>query len=407
MRRASSTLVLGTTQKQKAHVVKLVNTLHSGCSELKLLEVRVFSWALCNPVNNWIFFCLQMKVAFLHTLSSSYEINNLISDISLNVKDDDFQAFTYHSLHGHDSVVVELFKFKKFLKNNKIDIVHTYDYIDAFLVLWIAKRLKIKVVFSNYSYHDELNSKHEKILKFVMRKTTMIFQTNVQKDYYISKYSINPQNHFKLLHAFDFKRYDNYGFNSLRDEFFIDDLKYLVATIGDFSPKHDVMNIFKMVRKLRRTGRNFMCLVAGEMLEEYDTYYDECRYYYLMQGLDNYISYIGHRNDTANILSQLDAFIYHSDNEAVAVPVIEAMVSGANIIVNDSEMIKELTHNGKYATLYKSGDADDFAEKTRTNLNNIDDFQLISEVVKEECRYIFSIEHHIAGLRNIYLKLIK
>ena len=46
MRRASSTLVLGTkNQKLKAHVVKLVNTLHSGCSELKLLEVRVFSWA--------------------------------------------------------------------------------------------------------------------------------------------------------------------------------------------------------------------------------------------------------------------------------------------------------------------------------------------------------------------------
>lgn len=29
-----------------AHVVKLVNTLHSGCSERTLLEVRVFSWAL-------------------------------------------------------------------------------------------------------------------------------------------------------------------------------------------------------------------------------------------------------------------------------------------------------------------------------------------------------------------------
>ena len=45
MRRASSTLVLGTQKLLKAHVVKLVNTLHSGCSELKLLEVRVFSWA--------------------------------------------------------------------------------------------------------------------------------------------------------------------------------------------------------------------------------------------------------------------------------------------------------------------------------------------------------------------------
>ena len=49
MRRVSSTLVLGTQGIQeippKAHVVKLVNTLHSGCSERTLLEVRVFSWA--------------------------------------------------------------------------------------------------------------------------------------------------------------------------------------------------------------------------------------------------------------------------------------------------------------------------------------------------------------------------
>ena len=57
MRRASSTLVLGTTQKLKAHVVKLVNTLHSGCSELKLLEVRVFSWAQAIRLTTG-FFCL-------------------------------------------------------------------------------------------------------------------------------------------------------------------------------------------------------------------------------------------------------------------------------------------------------------------------------------------------------------
>ena len=57
MRRASSTLVLGTkNQKLKAHVVKLVNTLHSGCSELKLLEVRVFSWAQYDPVKKTGFF---------------------------------------------------------------------------------------------------------------------------------------------------------------------------------------------------------------------------------------------------------------------------------------------------------------------------------------------------------------
>ena len=162
-----------------------------------------------------------------------------------------------------------------------------------------------------------------------------------------------------------------------------------------------------MVKKLKKTGRNFTCLIAGEQVEEYDSYFDDFKYYYLTQGLDNYVSCIGRRYDTANYLSQLDAFVYHSDKETIALPVIMAMVSGVNVIVNDNEMIKEITHNGKYASLYKSKDIADFAEKTRQILLDIDDYRLIAETVREECRVIFGIDRHIAGLRDIYLKVKK
>ncbi len=347
-----------------------------------------------------------MRIAFLHTDHKSVEINNLISDIFLSVSENDFDCVEYNCLFGKDkNFIKEIFRFYKFLKNNKIDVVHTYSYIDAYIALKLCKRLNIRVVFSNYFYHDELKGFKKKIFHNVVKNTTMIFQTETQKKHYLSKYQLDDNEHFKLFHAFNFERYDSYEFKSLRDEFFIEDLKYLIATLGDFSPEHDVLNIFKMVKKLRRSGRNFICLIAGDMLDEYDSYYDDCRYYYLIQGLDNYISYIGHRNDHSNILSQLDAFLYHSDNEAVALPVIEALISGANVIVNESEMIKELTFNGKYATLYKTKDEKDFAEKTRDVLNNLEDYRLISEVVKEECRNIFSIENHIFGLKNIYSKL--
>ena len=56
---------------RKAHVVKLVNTLHSGCSERTLLEVRVFSWARKTEIGySPIFFCFTITLfvfCFPHT----------------------------------------------------------------------------------------------------------------------------------------------------------------------------------------------------------------------------------------------------------------------------------------------------------------------------------------------------
>lgn len=234
---------------------------------------------------------------------------------------------------------------------------------------------------------------------------SIIFQTDVQKNFFLSKYKLDPEKHFKLFHGFSMKRLDTNISKSLRDEFFIDDFRYLIGTYGDFTPERNLMSIFNMVRKLRKSGRNFTCLVAGEILDEYESYFNDCKYYYLVHGLDNYITFVGHRENTTDFMTQLDAFVYHSNNEAVALPVIQAMISGVNVIVNDDDMIREITYNGKYATLYKSDDVAEFANNTRQILSELEDYQLIAETVQEECRDIYSIKKHIFGLKEIYKKV--
>lgn len=344
-----------------------------------------------------------MNVLFLHTNPYYQEIDNLIADIISNIRIKDIQTYelSYQNFKFYD--IHKLYKLRRIVKKNKINIIHAYHFIDAYYAMMACKGLNIKFVYSSYFYHDELKGIKRLMYKYVLSHVdTIIFQTNVQKDYFISKYNLDSNKHFRLQHAFSAERLDNYKFNSLRDEYFIDDFRYLLGTIGDFTPEHNVMQIFKMVRKLRKTGRNFTCVVAGEHLEQYDDFYNECRYYYLVQGLDNYITYATRRNDSVNFLSQLDALVYHSDKEVVAIPVIEAMLCGTTVVVNDSEMIKEISFNGKYATLYKTNDPEDFAAKTREVLINLEDNLMINEVVKEECREIYSIEKHILGLRNIY-----
>jgi glycosyltransferase involved in cell wall biosynthesis len=119
------------------------------------------------------------------------------------------------------------------------------------------------------------------------------------------------------------------------------------------------------------------------------------------------VNYIGHRYDSVNFLSQLDVFVYYTDNEPISLPIIQAMIMGVNVVVNDNEMIKEISHNGKYAVLYKSNDIADFADKTRLVLNDLEDYQLIAETIREECRERFCIDRYISGLREIYLKVKK
>ena len=349
------------------------------------------------------FFFYIMRTVFLHTTPYRHEINNLILDISSNVRKTDFQFFEFPCLWSSGNILVNLLKLRKFLKNNKIDIIHVYDYIDAYFVIKISNGLKIKVVLSDYSYHDGLKGFKSYIYKTVLKKIDhIIFQTETHKAYMMSSFNVPSNKCSRLYHAFCFKRFDMFEYKSVRDEFFIDDLRYLIGTIGDFAPQRDMMSIFKMVKKLRRTGRNFNCVVAGDQVEEYDSYYNSCKYYYLMQGLDNYITYMGRREDDANVLSQLDLFVYNSAREPIAIPVIEAMVSGTNVVVNDCDMIREVTLNGKYASLYVDNDDLDFAKKTRDVLLDLEDYELISQVVKEETRQIFSIERHIEGLRKIY-----
>ena len=348
-----------------------------------------------------------MRTVFLHTIPCRYEVNNLILDISLNVKKTDFQFFEFPCLWSSGHFLVNLFKLKRFVKKNRIDVIHVYDYVDAYLVLKIAKGLNVKVIFSDYSYHDDLNGIKSRICKKVLKKVDyIIFQSEAHKKHMMNSFGVNPDKCSKLYHAFCFKRFDGFDYKSVRDEFFIDDLRYLIGTIGDFTPQRNMLSVFKMVKKLRRTGRNFTCVFAGDQVDEYDSNYNDCKYYYILQGLDNYITYMGRREDDANVLSQLDLFVYNSAKEPIAIPVIEAMASGTNVVVNDCEMIREITSNGKYAVLYENDNDMDFATKVRGVLLDLEDYELISQVVKEETRQIFSIEKHICGLKQIYLKLL-
>ena len=57
----------------------------------------------------------------------------------------------------------------------------------------------------------------------------------------------------------------------------------------------------------------------------------------------------------------MDLFIYASEHDTFGIAVLEAMASALPVVVNDWEVMKEITGLGKYASLYETGNIEVYA----------------------------------------------
>ena len=136
--------------------------------------------------------------------------------------------------------------------------------------------------------------------------------------------------------------------------------------------------------------------------------FDNCVNYCRENGLlDSSVFFVGGRNDVPAILQHIDAFVYATNRDTFGIAVIEAIASGLPAIVNDWEVMKEVTSNGDWATLYKTMDFADCADKIEKFIKNEElrkeDAQLNVEAVRQR----FSIENHILNLNEVYEKTLK
>ena len=115
-----------------------------------------------------------MRITLLHTNPFHQEIEDLILDIISNFKLNDFKLFEYHYPDFKWYKIFELKKLRYFIKDNKIDIIHTYAYSDAYYALLASKGLGVKVIYSCYFYHDELTGLNKRMFRYVLENVDSV-----------------------------------------------------------------------------------------------------------------------------------------------------------------------------------------------------------------------------------------
>ncbi|MET3878220.1 glycosyltransferase family 4 protein [Chitinophaga sp. OAE865] len=263
-------------------------------------------------------------------------------------------AFVIESEKAFDISVWK--KVKKFMEDQRIDIVHVHGTRANTNVLWAARRLGLPVVYTihGWSFHDGLHPLAKRLRiaaeKFITRKT----QVNICVS------ESNRQTGIKALKGFSGIVVRNginlQKFNSdaqypdLRAEYGIPESKLLVCFIARMTYQKDPVGMIRgFAAALQQAPQLHLLMIGdGELMNDVVSAATAA-------GIGKQVTFAGFRQDIPAVLHAADIYCLPSLWEGFPIGVLEAMAMGKTVIASDVDGTKEAVQDGESGILVPSG----------------------------------------------------
>lgn len=298
---------------------------------------------------------------------------------------------------------------RRLIKREKIDVVHAQTFLNCKIILFSLVFSQVKVVSSFHGFSFANSSLLNRLI--VMKGAReLVFVSQYVMDYYLKR------NDFCDIKKCDVV-YDGVNIEKITKKYSKPDFlsknqgnilnKFHLVMVGNFVDGRSQSFVCNVVKLLRDQGvDNFDFYFIGKRVENEASRYDECYRYCKENGLMDCVHFVGGRSDVYAILQHVDGFIYSSEHDTFGIAVVEAMLSGLPVVVNDWEVMKEITQNGRFAALYETDNTEDCCEKIKDLINNFNYYQSKARSNVELIMKSYSIERHIDALKSVYDKCV-
>ncbi|WEV19601.1 glycosyltransferase [Clostridium perfringens] len=277
--------------------------------------------------------------------------------------------------------ILNYYETYKYLKDNKIDVVHTHMTLMNFIPLIAAKQLNIKIRIS----HSHNCFTNENILKKIFAKfCRVLIKKNathlVACGLDAGKYLYENDEFIILNNALDLKKFSfnkNYR-NKIRSQYNIKSDDFLIGHIGRFTIQKNHDFIISLFNKISVENPNVKLMLIGEG-ENYDKVLKEVS---KIKNKENII-FTGVINNINEYYSAFDIFILPSLWEGLPVVGLEAQASGvkclfssnidSNVVIskelctiidlNLEKWTKEIVNYKKKKNFFRDIDKDAFINK--------------------------------------------
>ena len=296
-------------------------------------------------------------------------------------------------------VMINYFRFAKFIRTHEIDIVHGND-----LRINLSWSLPAKFVAKGFVWHQRTllsNSKLWLLIRYlcdyfvaisdvVMQSAPRNIQDRQKKMIY-NPFNINYSTNKELERKYTIEKYN------------IPSNCFLVGCVGRVVDYKNIDFIIKNISEIYCSiNKNIYLIVAGAGSEEY---VNELREYAYNVGVSDHVIFTGFINDPNRLISSLDLLVAPSHVDAFGRTIVEAMLQKTPVLAAKSGGHLNIISEGVNGTFYEPTIKDDFFKKIsiimdRTNISEL------SDNAYQFAQFNFSPKQHLNNILPIYHNLL-
>jgi len=293
-----------------------------------------------------------------------------------------------------------LFALRKFVTDEGIDIVQSFNYPSFFISFLSILFTKVKFLFIFQVADPSFEPLRVRVIKkFVLafRNSFLISPSDVIKEKLV-KFAY-PKRKIEVIHiGVDLSEFDICRFDSDESKKSLGVLENVVlGIVGRLVPEKGHEILFYALKEVKKVIDNFILLVVGSGPIE-----NELKK--LAHELEIYdkVIFLGQRKDVAFIISSFDIYLQPSLTEAGGG--IEGMAMGKPVIASDVGGMRELVENFRHGLLVKPGNIKELANAILFLIEHPEIRKEFGNKGLDKIKRVYNIEVMISKLQELYNK---
>ena len=326
-----------------------------------------------------------------------YIINDLIDDNLLDTLNENIHVKLLRRKVGSKDKISPLFKVAKYIKKNKIEVVHCNSFnAPELLILSKIVNPNCKVVSTIHGMGQFENIGKNKILlkNWVCDKFIGISNA-VAGD--IVAAGIDEKKVARVYNGIETKKYDCAKLKKY------DENVIVIGCVARIMPELKGQDILlEAIKIVKKKHPKVMALFAGGVAESQQRDYEKLKKYVRDNSLEENVKFLGNVDNIPEFLNKIDICVVPSRSEGFGLALVEAMAMGVPCIASNIAGPREIISRTELGKLFESNDSDDLANKLENMIVDFVSEKNIFWMMKDKIKNLYSIEKMCGELKNIY-----
>jgi glycosyltransferase involved in cell wall biosynthesis len=334
----------------------------------------------------------------------------LLVEEALSIKDLSLQRSRHlrRSIHPWQDVLA-IMEIARFIKKNKIDMVHTHSSKAGILGRWAGALTKTKIIIHTvhgWSFNDFQNSLLKKFYMALERFSAkfsdkIIVVSNHDRGKGLA-HQIGADNKYVLVrYGIDRVQFGARD-SSIRKELGISDDAPVIGTIACFKPQKALEDFVQLAFLTKQALPQARFLITGDGILR-----EKIEKLIAKFNLAPQVILAGWRRDIPRILSAMDVFVLTSLWEGLPISVLEAMASRVPVVATDTGGVSEVIAERETGFLVPCHDVPSMLKKTTDLLRDDSLKERVAQRAKQYIDEKFDTRAMVKAHEDLYQELIE